>query len=156
PTTWEVVATGIGHPVDLVTGPHGDLYYADLDGSRVVRIRYAPSPVARATVTPPVSKAPVTVTLDASASTDPDVQATLTPGDWDLDHAGTFTGPGDKSGKTVQWQVQNPAVYPITLRVTSSNGYTDTLELSVNANNSPPQAQIATPTSALHWSVGDL
>ncbi len=43
---------GLGHPVDLVTGPHGDLYYADLDGGRIVRIRYAPSPVAHATVTP--------------------------------------------------------------------------------------------------------
>ena len=155
PSTWEVVATSAGHPVDLITGPHGDLYYVDLNDSVVMRISYVPSPVARGTVTPPVSNAPVTVTLDASASTDPDVNATLVSWDWDLDHDGTFNGPADKSGKVVQWNITTPGNYPITLRVTSSNGLSDTKELVVHANNAPPVPTIDTPASTLTWSVGD-
>ncbi len=154
-STWEVVATNVGHPVDLLTGPHGDLYYVDLNDSEVMRISYMPSPVARGSVTPPVSIAPVTVTLDASASTDPDVNATLVSWDWDLDHNGTFNGPADKSGKVVQWNITTPGDYPITLRVTSSNGLSDTEELVVHANNAPPVATIDTPAASLTWAVGD-
>jgi glucose/arabinose dehydrogenase len=153
--TAETVATGIGHPVDLVTGPHGDLYYADLDGSRIVRIRYAPSPVAHATASPSAGLAPVTVTLDASTSTDPDVDAGLVAWEWDLDDDGAFNGPADKSGEVVQWQVTVPGVYPVTLRVTSSNGMTDTFDLSFDANNQPPVPHIAAPASSFTWSVGD-
>lgn len=154
-TTWEVVGTGLGGPVDLTTGPHGDLYYADFDAGRVVRIRYAPSPVAHGTVTPAVHKAPVTVTLDASASLDPDPQASIVAWDWDLDHDGVFGEATDKSGQVVQWTVNTEAVFPITLRVTSSNGFSDTEELSLNTSNSPPVPSINSPQASLQWSVGD-
>ena len=68
---------GSAGPVDLVTGPGGDLYYVDMDGGRVVRIRYLVAPNAKATATPKVSLAPVTVRLDGSTSTDPDPTSTL-------------------------------------------------------------------------------
>ena len=45
----------------------------------------------------------MTVTLDASGSTDPDVEAGLVAWEWDLDDDGVFDGPGDASGKVVQW-----------------------------------------------------
>ena len=155
PATMEVVGTGLGDPVDLVAGPHGDLYYADLHGNEVMRVRYAPDPVPQATVTPDVSKAPVTVTLDASASLDPDPLGGLVAWRWDLDHDGSFTGPADKSGQVVTWSISVPAVYPITLQVESSNGLTSTLELKVDASNAPPQPFIDTPASTLTWAVGD-
>ena len=68
----EVVATSINGPVDLQTGPGGDLYYVDHDLGRVVRILYRPNPVARATADPSKAVAPVTVHLDGSTSSDPD------------------------------------------------------------------------------------
>ena len=156
PTTWEVIGTNLGNPVDLTTGPHGDLYYADFIGGRIVRIRYALSPVAHGTVSPPFSQAPVTVTLDASASTDPDPESTIVSYQWDLDHDGVFNGPNDKSGKVVQWAITTPSSYPITLRVTSSNGLSDTEELTVDAENAPPVPVIDTPPASLTWSVGDV
>ena len=68
----EVVASGIGNPVDLTRGPNGDLVYVDHDGGLVVGIRYLVAPIARATATPSNALAPVTVHLDGSTSTDPD------------------------------------------------------------------------------------
>jgi glucose/arabinose dehydrogenase len=156
-TKMEVVATGIGNPVDLVAGPHGDLYYADLLGNRIVRIRYLVAPVAKGKVTPAVAAPPVSVTLDASGSTDPDPEAVLTDWDWDLDHDGVFGGPADKSGKVVTWDIATKGVYPITLRVTSSNGLTDTAELSVDASDAPPDTvTISSPDAGVTWSVGDV
>lgn len=155
--TMATIATGIGGPVDLLTGPGGDLYYVDLDGGRVVRIRYALEPVARAEVTPQEALAPATFTLDASSSTDPDPDpaSRLVAWRWDLDHDGSFTGPNDLQGASVDWPIQTPGVYPITLQVESSNGFTDTLELVVDASNDPPVPRIDTPSAPLAWSVGD-
>ncbi len=155
PSQVETVATGIGHPVDLLTGPGGDLYYVDIDGGRVVRVRHLVQPIARGTVTPPVSAAPATVTLDGSASSDPDPTSSLTVWSWDLDHDGQFDGAKDRSGAIVDWDVTAKGLYPITLRVTSSNGLTDTAELVVDASNEPPVPSIDTPDPELTWSVGD-
>ena len=48
----EQVASGIANPVDIVTGPGGDLYYVDHNGGRVVRVKYVNAPIARATADP--------------------------------------------------------------------------------------------------------
>ena len=155
PTRMEVVATGVGNPVDLLTGPGGDLYYVDIGGGKVVRIRHLVQPVAVGTVTPAVAAAPVTVTLDASASRDPDPTSTLTAWRWDLDHDGSFTGPNDRTGAVVEWHVETAGVYPITLQVVSSNGLSDTAELVVDADNEPPLPVITSPDPSLAWAVGD-
>ena len=59
PTTMEVVATGVGNPVDLVRGP---ARRPVLPGPRrrrwSIRIRYAAEPVAHATATPPCRARP--------------------------------------------------------------------------------------------------
>ena len=158
PATMQVVGTGLGNPVDLVAGPHGDLYYADLHGSRVMRVRYAAEPVAAATVTPPVFRASPEsepVTLDASASLDPDPLAELVAWRWDLDHDGSFSGPADASGETVTWPITTPGIYPVTLQVGSSNGLTDALELTVDASDAPPVPTIDLPAPSATWAVGD-
>ena len=54
PSTIETFVSGAGNPVDLEIGPDGDLYYADLDGGRIHRIRYTSAnsaPTARASAT---------------------------------------------------------------------------------------------------------
>ena len=155
PATMEVVGTGLSNPVDLVTGPNGDLYYPDLHGGVVMRIRYAEEPVAAATATPDVSLAPVSVTLDASASLDPDPEGVLVAWRWDLDHDGTFDGPGDASGEVVEWAITTPGIYPVTLEVESSLGLTDRLELVVDASDAPPVPRIDLPRPDLAWSVGE-
>jgi glucose/arabinose dehydrogenase len=49
--TPEPFATAAAGPVDLQTGPGGDLFYADLDGGTIVRIGYAPPPPGGTTTT---------------------------------------------------------------------------------------------------------
>ena len=155
PDSMEVVATGLGNPVDLVLGPHGDLYYPDLLGGAINRIRYAAQPVAHATANPRVSTAPVTVTLDGSGSRDPDIDGTLVAWHWDLDHDGVFNEPGDASGEIVQWSITTAGVYPVTLKVVSSTGLTDTVDLEIDASNIPPQPSIDQPQPDLAWSAGE-
>jgi glucose/arabinose dehydrogenase len=148
----EVVASGIGNPVDLTPAPNGDLVYVDHDGGRVVGIRYLVAPIARATVTPDHAIAPVTLHLDASTSTDPDPSSTISSYNWDLDDDGAFD---DASGITYDWPVTTPAVYRIGLEVTSSNGLSDTTTITADTSNNAPVPVIDTPSSSLTWSVGD-
>ena len=152
PAQVEQVASGLANPVDLVTGPGGDLYYVDMDGGRVVRVRYLVAPQAKATATPSVSLAPVTVRLDGSASTDPDPGFSLVAWRWDLDDDGAYD---DATGQTYDWSIADPDIYPVSLEVESSNGLKDTVDLVVNAANSPPVPVIDTPSAALTWSVDD-
>ena len=148
----EVVATGIGNPVDLTPAPNGDLVYVDHDGGKVVGIRYLVAPIARATVSPEHALAPVTLHLDASTSTDPDPSSTITSYTWDLDDDGAYD---DASGITYDWHVTTPAVYDIGLRVTSTNGLSDTASISVDTTNGAPDPVIDNPSSSLTWAVGD-
>ncbi len=152
PSQVEQIASGLANPVDLVTGPGGDLYYVDMDGGRVVRIRYLVAPNAKATATPKVSLAPVTVRLDGSTSTDPDPTSTLVAWRWDLDDDGAYD---DATGQTYDWAISVPGVYPVSLEVENSNGFTDTVDLVVNAANAPPVPVIDTPSAALTWAVDD-
>ncbi len=94
PSKVEQIATGIASPVDLVTGPGGDLYYVDFDGGRVMRVKYLNSPTARAVATPNGGKAPIDIHLDGSTSSDPDSDATITDWDWDFNNDGSI----DESG----------------------------------------------------------
>ena len=62
-------------PTDLEIGPGGDLFFTDLDGGTVRRIRYIGTnnpPVAVATASPTTGPAPLTVNFDGSGSSDPD------------------------------------------------------------------------------------
>ena len=74
-------------PVDLEIGPGGDLYYADLDGGTIRRIRYSVANQrpdrARDRRHPTAGAVPLTVAFDGTGSTDPD------PGD----HAQLRLGP---------------------------------------------------------------
>ena len=68
-------AAGAANPVNLETGPGGDLFYVDFDGGTIRRITYTSAnqpPVAVATATPITGDAPLTVTFDGSGSNDPD------------------------------------------------------------------------------------
>ena len=158
PATAAQFASGVSHPVDLLTGPGGDLYYVDLDGGRVMEISYHTDPVARATATPSMAHAPVTVHLDGSTSFDPDPNDSIATYQWDLNHDGTF----DQTGITYDWSITTPAIYTVTLKVTTVKGFSATTDIVVDATNNPPVPSIdtvkvngATVASPWSWNVGD-
>ena len=149
----EQIASGIANPVDLVTGPGGDLYYVDHNGGRVVRVKYVNSPIARATAVPRGGVAPVTIHLDGSASSEPDPDFAIDDWDWDFLNDGSF----DASGEEVDWQIDTEGVYPVRLRVHSTSGLTDTVTLTVDTSNAAPVPVINAPTDCDApgcWSVG--
>ena len=152
PTKMEQVGIGVAQPVDLLTGPDGDLYYVDHTGGRVMRVRYLVSPVARATADPLHSVAPTVVHLDGTGSTDPNDGVSIDGWSWDLDNNGTFETPGG----TYDWSISTPGTYPVTLKVHSTSGLTDTTTLLVDATNAPPDPPvIESPPASLTWAVGD-
>jgi glucose/arabinose dehydrogenase len=155
PTKMETVATGLAHPVDLLTGAGGDLYYVDLDGGRVMRISYHTEPVARATATPSMAHAPVTVHLDGSTSVDPDPTDSIASYHWDLNHNGIFDEPADGAGVTFDWAIATPAVYTVTLKVVTVNNQSATTDIVIDATNDPPVPSIDLPSASLTWTVGD-
>ena len=150
PSTMEQVASSIGHPVDLLTGPGGDLYYVDFSGGRVVEIRYLENPVAAATATPASGAVPLAVTFDGSGShADPRAGNTIATYEWDFNNDGVY----DATGVTATHTFTASGNYPVTLRVADSNGLTDTTSVTVTVG--PPVPAIDTPASSLTWKVGD-
>ncbi|MHB8960711.1 MAG: PQQ-dependent sugar dehydrogenase [Candidatus Limnocylindrales bacterium] len=155
PSTMEQVASGLSHPVDLLTGAGGDLYYVDLDGGAVHRISYHTDPVAAATVTPSMFLAPGMAHLDGSGSTNPDPGNPIVAYDWYLNGQTDVSGAPDATGQTYDWAITTPGVYPVTLKVVTALGLTSTAKVTVDASDAPPTPVIDTPSGSLTWSVGD-
>ena len=92
PATRQTFLAPAAGPVDLVVGPGGDLFYPDLSGGTVRRIRYLSSnnpPTAVATASPTSGPPPLAVNFDGRGSSDPDAGDTLTY-EWDLDGDGQY------------------------------------------------------------------
>jgi glucose/arabinose dehydrogenase/PKD repeat protein len=156
PSTIETFVSGAAGPVDLQIGPGGDLYYSDLDTGTIRRISYPAgngSPTAVATATPQSGAAPLTVQFSGTGSTDPNSDP-LTYA-WDLDADGAFD---DSTSATPSWTYTQPGTVNAVLRVTDTQGLSDTDVVPITASgapNTPPTVQITAPLSTLQWSVGD-
>ncbi len=151
PSTRATFASGAGGPVDLEIGPAGDLYYVDILGGRIVRIRYTssnqpPTAVAQADVTN--GPAPLTVQFDGSLSSDPDPGDTLLYA-WDFDGSGKFKGSTDPSPQ----HTFAAGTYTVRLRVTDSAGATSIASIVVTSGNTAPTATITAPVASTKWSV---
>jgi PKD repeat protein len=156
PTKIATFVAGAAGPVDLEIGPGGDLFYADLDSGTgtVRRIKYFAAnqpPVARATANPTNGSAPLTVSFDATASTDADGDALSYA--WDLDGDAGY----DDSTLAKPTHTYPSGSYEVGLRVTDSHGATDTLDapLTISVGNTPPTVTIRKPLSTTTWKVGD-
>jgi len=145
---------GLYPGVDLEVGPAGDLYYVALLGAEgegeIHRISYDPeAPVARLTADPPWGDAPLPVTLDASASSDPGGDTLSFK--WDLDGNGSFETSGAATRTETFAGVENVAV-----AVEVSDGSrTSVARVTVHPGDTPPQPQIEEPLTSLSWGVGE-
>jgi glucose/arabinose dehydrogenase len=142
-----------GHPVDLKTGPGGDLFYVDMDDGTVHRITYTAAnqpPTAAITANPTNGPVPLTVSFDGAGSSDPEGHPLSYS--WDLNGDGTF---GDATGPTASYTYTTAGVYHPSLRVTDDQGATDTASVTVTAGNTAPAAVIDSPPPSLTWKVGD-
>ena len=140
--------------VDLEIGPGGDLFYLDYGSpSYIKRISYAGTgnraPVAVASANPTNGVAPLTVSFDASGSSDPDGNA-LTYA-WDLDGDGAFD---DSTAQKPSFTYTQAGTYTAQLKVTDTSGASDTATIVISAGNTPPAPTIDYPISSMTWSVG--
>jgi glucose/arabinose dehydrogenase len=141
-------------PVYLQFGPGNDLYYADFDGGRIMRIHYtagnqAPRAVATASAT--TGNTPLTVSFDGTGSSDPDAGDSLSFA-WDLDGDGAYD---DATTPRAAWTYTSAGTYRVGLKVTDSHGASATDTIAVTAGNTPPTATITAPTTGFTWKVGD-
>ncbi|WP_018353576.1 PQQ-dependent sugar dehydrogenase [Longispora albida] len=153
PTKIKTFVAGASGVVDLEAGPGGDLYYADLPGGTIRRIRYFPSnqpPVPAFTATPSAGPAPLTVAFDGAPTTDPDPGEILTY-KWDFDNNGTV----DATGRTATFTYTTPGTRTAKLTVTDSAGVSASTTKTISPGESPPVAVIDTPAPGLLWKVGD-
>jgi glucose/arabinose dehydrogenase len=143
-----------GHPVDLKTGPGGDLFYVDMEGGSVHRITYTAAnqpPHAVITANPTNGSSPLLVNFDGASSSDPEGRPLSYS--WDLNADNTF---GDATGPTVSYTYAMDGVYHPALRVTDDQGASDTASVTVTVGNTAPTAVIDSPSSSLAWKVGDV
>ena len=142
-----------GTPVELEFGPGGELWYVDLYGGKIHRLGYSATnqaPQAAVVATPSSGDAPLTVSLDASGSTDAD------PGDvlsyaWDADGDGELD---DGTERTVTVTYDSPGTRTVRVRVTDTAGATDTATATVRVGTAPPQPAIADPAPGATVPVG--
>ncbi|HEV2903163.1 MAG TPA: PQQ-dependent sugar dehydrogenase [Gaiellaceae bacterium] len=148
----EMFATQAGTPVDLEIGPGGDLYYVDIWGDSVRRIRFVGAngqPTASAGAAPTSGPAPLRVSFDGTGSSDPDSADPLTYA-WDFEDDGTI----DSTAQSPSHEYTTVGVYTAGLTVTDTLGASDEDTVTVYAGTSPPDAEIEEPSGAVRWSVG--
>jgi glucose/arabinose dehydrogenase len=151
--TVQTFDAGAANPVWLEVGPDGALYYADLDGGRVMRIQSTAtnqSPAAAISADPTSGHAPLEVDFDGTASSDPDHDS-LTYA-WDLDGDGELD---DSSSASPTFTYTTGGSYDVKLRVSDGRGGSDTATTTIDVDNSPPVPTITSPLPTLRWAVGD-
>jgi glucose/arabinose dehydrogenase len=149
----QTFVAGAAHPVDLVIGPNGDLFYVDFDGGTIRRItstgaNQAPTAVIQAA--PTSGPAPLTVQFNGSGSSDP--EGTPLTYAWDLDGDGQYN---DATGVTTSRTYQTPGNVTVGLRVTDAASVSGTATQLISVANTPPAPVISAPSAALAWKVGD-
>jgi glucose/arabinose dehydrogenase len=153
PTNMKVFAVRADTPVDLVTGPGGDLFYVDVVGGKIHRIRYYPGnrpPVAVLDASPTNGAAPLTVSFDARRSTDADMDP-LTYS-WDLNGDGVF---GDSASPNPSYTYGTAGAHTVSVRVSDPLGAKNVASVTITAGNTPPVPNISAPSPQLTWRVGD-
>jgi PKD repeat protein len=156
PATKQLFAHDAPDAIDFQFGPGGDLFYIDYGDTTgsIRRISYTGTgnraPVAVAAATPQGGAAPLTVSFDASGSSDPDSDALSYA--WDLDGDGAYD---DSTAQRPTYTYTQAGSYTAGLRVTDARGASDTDAVTISVGNTPPTASIDTPTSALRWSAGE-
>jgi glucose/arabinose dehydrogenase len=150
PLSVELWATDVPGPVDIRFGPDGALWVLTYDSSQLRRITSVGGtnrqPVVVASVSPDNGLAPLAVTLNSSASFDPDGDALTRL--WDLGDGGSSTDP---------IALHSYAAGVFNARVTLDDqhgGIVVSPPMRIVAGNRRPTASIVTPPSGAHFNAG--
>ncbi|WP_329103858.1 PQQ-dependent sugar dehydrogenase [Micromonospora sp. NBC_01699] len=155
PTNIEAFGQAAANPTDLAIGPGDELYYVDLGGGTVRRIRYFPGnqpPTAVIAAQPTSGTAPLTVAFDGTGSTDPDPadEGRLTY-KWDFTDDGTV----DATTPTASFTYPGTGTRTARLTVTDTLGVSASTTVTIQPGNSAPTAVLDSPIAGTTWKVGD-
>ena len=147
--------TGGGGVVDMATHPiTGSLYYNSWTAF-VRRITYSPTgnvpPVAVATASTQFGAAPLTINFNGSGSTDANNTALTYL--WDFGD-GTPTSTAANPTHTFNAPAGVVTNFDVTLTVRDPGNLTSQVSLLISANNSPPNANITSPTDGSQYTTG--
>jgi glucose/arabinose dehydrogenase/PKD repeat protein len=120
-------------PIDLELTSGGDLLYIDQDTDAVHRIRYVGNPANRAPTAVAAADAvsgpaPLTVRLDGTQSTDPDLRDAFSYA-WDLDADGQYD---DSTSARPRHTIRRPGSHTVSLKVTDTGGLSSTNSLGID------------------------
>jgi PKD repeat protein len=153
PADLVTIKSGGGGPVNLVSGPGGDIFYPGLNDDRLHRITYTSgnlSPTAVLQANPTTGPSPLTVNFNGSGSSDPEGQTLAYA--WDLDGDGAFD---DSTAANPSFTYSASGNVTVRLRVTDGQGLADVDSVIVSVNNAAPTPTITAPQSSFTWKVGD-
>ncbi len=154
PASVQIFQQGTSQPVELVSGPGGDLVYVDHEGGTIHRISDSPgnaTPTAVATASPQNGGLPLTVQFDGSGSSDPD-PGTILAYAWDLDGDAQFD---DSAAVSPQMTYTAAGQVTVRLLVTDNPGASSIDRVVVSPGNHAPVASVTAPAPSLTWAVGD-
>ncbi|HKH05406.1 MAG TPA: PQQ-dependent sugar dehydrogenase [Acidimicrobiales bacterium] len=155
PTKVQAFVTPAARPVELQSGPNGDLWYVDLSGGTIRRVGYSAGnhpPAPAITATPSEGDPPLAVTFDASGSSDPDAGDTLTFS-WDVDNDGVFD---NGTGPTLTHTFTEVGVATVRVRAADAIGDAEIATTTVRVGDiTTPVPFIDEPTGADPISVGE-
>ncbi len=140
--------------VDLTLGPQGDIFWVDIQGGRVERLRYGSNRSPNAAIelaegTQAGGPTGRSVSFRGSGSFDPDGGALGFA--WDLDGDGQYD---DSSLPDPVASFASAGTTTVRLRVTDPQGASDTASIQITADANAPTASINTPGSGATWRVG--
>lgn len=146
-------ASGLGPITWIGAGPDGCISYIKYDANEVRRICYASAvnlpPVVVATQSVQYGPGPLSVSFNASGSSDPE--------NGQLAYAWNF-GNGTSSSATPTQLFTSPAgvvtSYTVVLTVTDPAGNSATKTMLVSVNNTPPQVNITSIANGAFYPVG--
>ncbi len=131
-------------------GNDGVLWFSDIYQSGIYRLDHAGAdnlpPVAAATASPSIGVAPLTVSFDATGSSDPDGDP-LTY-EWNFGDGSGDTGPTPTHEYTVA------GIYTAVVKVRDPSGALDTQHVVIEIDTAP-EPEITTPTDGSMFFVGD-
>jgi glucose/arabinose dehydrogenase len=139
-----------GGPVDLSTGPDGNIYYLAIYTGELKRLVYTTgnrNPHATISGTPTAGVAPLSVNFSSAGSNDPNGDA--------LSYSWNF-GDGVLSGLANPSHVYSTnGIYQSVLTLSDGRGGVDIKSITITVGNRPPTANIENPASGSLYRVGD-
>lgn len=146
------VRGGSDKVVDVLWDLQADALYFSLSNGQVWRVRYTAStnrpPTAQASANPTSGPAPLAVQFTGSGN-DPDGDA--------LTYGWAFGDGGASTAQNPSHTYNASGVFTATLVVTDSKGApSQPARVTINPGNTPPSAQIISPTTSVRFSVGQV